>query len=154
MAAVVALFTCPNQGQPMQQCMSVEARAGYGLVGDRYATDQGAFSQARRTVRHVSLIAAEAMAEANQELLKQFLPEETRRNILTQGVDLNSLVGKMFTVGLVQMRGVELCDPCDRPSKLAGKPGFKHAFDQRGGLRAELLTSGVIAIGDSVTVIG
>lgn len=93
------------------------------------------------------------MAEANNELGTSFSPAETRRNLLTEGVDLNALVGECFMVGAVKMRGVELCDPCARPSNLAGKDGFETAYRKRGGLRAEILTSGVISCGDQVLLL-
>jgi MOSC domain-containing protein YiiM len=46
---------------------------------------------------------------------------------------------------------VKYCDPCNKPGKLVGKEkSFKEAFFDRGGLVAEILTSGVIKIGDSL----
>lgn len=150
MGKVLFIYTCPDKGQPMQAKIQVNAIAGIGLEGDRYALGIGAWSKARVTVRHVSLIAVEAIAAANDELETPFSPWETRRNIVTEGIDLNGLVGKCFTVGGVDMRGVELCDPCARPSKLAGKADFEEAFRERGGLRAEILSSGTISVGDDI----
>lgn len=46
--------------------------------------------------------------------------------------------------------GTELCDPCARPGKLAGKDGFAAAFESLGGLRAEVMTSGEIGVGQSI----
>lgn len=150
---VLALYVSPEKGRAMEVRTSVYALAGIGLEGDRYALGQGAFSDAKRaTVRHVSLISQEAIDEANAMLERPFDRSETRRNIVTQGADLNALVGKEFLVGPVRMRGIELCDPCQRPSKLAGKEGFEKAFPMRGGLRAEILSSGPIAVGDGIIV--
>ncbi|MEH6467949.1 MAG: MOSC domain-containing protein, partial [Porticoccus sp.] len=79
----------------------------------------------------------------------------TRRNILTRGVRLNELVGKEFKIGGVVLRGVELCEPCrslgaalessNLPSKLVIEK-----FLHRGGLRVDVLASGVIEIGQEV----
>jgi MOSC domain-containing protein YiiM len=64
--------------------------------------------------------------------------------------ELNALVGRDFHIGTVLVRGIELCDPCARPSKLSRKAGFKEAFDGRGGLRVEILSEGAIHLGDPV----
>ena len=144
---VTAIFITSDKGLPMQSQDTVHAIAGVGLAGDRYARGTGAYSKSKReTIRHVSLVSEEAIKEANKENGTNFTPRETRRNIVTRGIDLNELVGQEFYVGNVRMRGVELCDPCARPSALSHKPGFEPAFRQRGGLRAEILSDGDIAI--------
>ncbi|MCH7641592.1 sulfurase [Patescibacteria group bacterium] len=148
---VTLIFVSPDKGFPMQSVDEVEAIAGIGLAEDRYAEGKGAYSNSKRkTIRQVSLIELEAIGKANAEYWTAFSPQDTRRNILTSGIDLNSLVGKDFRVGEVKMRGVELCEPCDRPSKLSKKKGFNEAFQGRGGLRAEVLSSGTIYLSDLV----
>ena len=154
MGIVLAIYICSDKGQPMQKLTIVQAIEGIGLADDRYATGSGAYSQSKRiTVRQVSLISQEAIDAANQEFGLDYTPEETRRNILVSGIDLNNLVGKVFSVGKVQMQGIELCEPCDRPSKLSGKANFKTSFENRGGLRAAVLSTGQIHEGDSIVVI-
>jgi hypothetical protein len=110
MASVVSLFISPGIGEPMQTRTSVRALAGRGLEGDRYALGQGSYSKLPRPVaRHVSLIAREAMEAANEELIRcgliPFEPEETRRNIVVEGVDVYELLGQEFLVGAVRLRG-------------------------------------------------
>ncbi len=68
MGRVVGLFVSPGIGQSMKACAEVRALAGRGLDGDRYATGQGSYSQAKRQViRHVSIIEREAIEAANEE---------------------------------------------------------------------------------------
>jgi len=149
---VLQIFIVADAGEPMQEVCEVGAILGKGLEGDRYAdryaSDRGIFSKAREAIRHATLIEIEAIRVANSYLNEAILPEETRRNIVVNNFPLNGLVGKEFTVGQVRMRGVELCTPCNRPSKLADKPGFREAFSGRGGLRVEILSSGSIRVGD------
>ena len=147
---VLAIFVARAAGMPMREIETVLAAEGRGLVPDRYASGGGAFSEARPTIRHVTLIAFEAIREANEKAAQKFEWSETRRNIITEWVDLNSLVGKDFRVGDALLRGVELAEPCERPSQLARKPGFKEAFLNRGGLRAQVLRTGVISKGDLI----
>lgn len=152
MASVVAIFTCRTKGLPMQESVSVKALEGLGLDNDRYALGTGAYPRTDSRPRDVSLISLEAIREANRVSGTSFTMAETRRNIITTDIDLNQLVGKEFWVGDVKMYGVEPCDPCPRPGKLAGKGGtaFKTAFTQRGGLRAKILTNGIITVGDPI----
>src|SRR5581483_7520262 len=116
------------------------------LEGDRYATRTGSYSASpRKVVRHLSLIARDAIDAANRDLSAPFDARETRRNIVVEGISaeqMNALVGRTFRLGEALLRGVEKCDPCDRPSNLTRKPGFRAAFAERGGLRAEIVEGG------------
>src|SRR3989338_11211477 len=140
---VAHIFISSNEGEPMQELQTVKAVEQLGLEGDRYAGERGAWSKSKRKViRQVSLIEQEAIDRAGASLEIPFLSKETRRNIVVSDFPLNDLIGKEFSVGNVRMRGVELCDPCKRPSKLVGKHGFEESFAGYGGLRAEILTTG------------
>jgi MOSC domain-containing protein YiiM len=155
MAKVVGLYTCAEAGEPMQAQADVHALARCGFAGDRYAANRGFFSKTtRQVIRHVSLIAHEAIDEANRELSRRgmlpFNPRETRRNVVTEGIDVNALVGWEFKIGEVRMRGIEPTRPCHRTSVLANKKGFAEMFSNRGGIRAEVLSDGIISVGDIV----
>jgi MOSC domain-containing protein YiiM len=154
MSNVVGLNTCASAGQLMEAQTQARALAGSGFAGDRYATNQGTFSRSQ-ILRHVSLIAREAIEEANRDLVERGLApfgvHETRRNIITEGVDVNALLGREFRVGDVRMRGTEPTRPCHRPSALVQKTGFAEAFATRGGVRAEVLSNGIISVGDLIT---
>ena len=74
-------------------------------------------------------------------------PAESRRNIATRGVRLNELVGDRFCVGDVLCEGVRLCEPCLYLVEVTGKPVLGPLI-RKGGLRAHILTDGVIGEGD------
>jgi MOSC domain-containing protein YiiM len=155
MGSVVGLFISPGPGERMQARAVVRALAGQGLEGDRYAIGAGSYSRAARQVaRHVSLIGREAMEAANEELngrgLVPFEPHETRRNIVVEGVDVYALLGRRFHIGTVRLRGSGPTRPCHVPSAAAGKAGFKEAYDDRGGILAEILSDGLISIGNAL----
>lgn len=157
-AQVSALFWCAGAGQAMQEAPQLRVLAGQGLEGDRYATGQGAYSATQPPkIRHLSLITEEGINTANdwQEAagLPAFSMAQTRRNVLLRGLSaqgLNALVGQRFWVGEVECYGIELCTPCPRPSELSGQPGFQEAFEGRGGLRAQVLGSGWLRLGDAL----
>ena len=145
------LFIARHAGEVMQPVAEVSLRAGVGIHGDRYGEGVGRFTHSKRkTIRQISLISLEAFEEANSEAEAPFTLGETRRNIVTTGVELNCLVDMVFWIGPVALRGVELCTPCAVPSTLSGKPGFLTAFKDRGGLRAEVLEDGIIRVSDEV----
>lgn len=151
---VEAIATAPDGAAPVERRETVEAEAGRGLVGDRYYIGNSSAHRKGRTIgpgRHVTLIEAEDVDAASSEIASATDPTAIRRNIVTRGVPLNHLVGREFTVGPVRMRGVELCEPCNHMERLVGKPGIRKALVHRGGLNAELLTSGTIRVGDAVT---
>jgi MOSC domain-containing protein YiiM len=78
---------------------------------------------------------------------------ESRRNVVTRGIDLNALVGREFTIGSVHALGQRLCEPCVHLQRLT-KPGVVAGFVHQGGLRADILTEGEIRVGDIITAIG
>src|SRR5262245_46150369 len=129
MARVVGLFVSPAIGERMQACATVRALAGQGLEGDRYALGRGSYSKAtRRVARHVSLIGREDIDAANKELsrrgLAPFESDETRRNVVVEGIDVYALLGQEFRIGVVRLRGSDPTRPCHVPSAAAGKTGF------------------------------
>lgn len=152
MGYISMIFIASAAGEPMKRVeLPINVIEGVGLKGDRYAEKSGAFSKAKREViRHVTFIENETIEAVRRDYgLDQLLPEHTRRNIVTVGVPLNHLVGQVFEIGYASFVGVELCEPCKRPGALSGnddiKEKFELAFKHRGGLRAEVLNSGIIA---------
>lgn len=142
---VVAISIAHVAGQPLERVEEVVALEGQGLQGDRYGRGEGSFNKGRQGHRQVTFINAMFFRGTT------FAYEESRRNIATEQVELMDLIGKRFEIGEVVFRGVKYCDPCARPSKLAGKTEvFREAFFDRGGLVAEVLKSGLIKVGFAV----
>lgn len=149
MGSVVGIFVAPRGEATVEPRDEVMAVAGRGLEGDRYFEGTGTYSQTPGTGRHVTLIESEALDAAAKEYGVDLPPGASRRNIVTEGIALNHLVGKEFIVGGVRLRGMRLCEPCAHLSKLTGKPVVK-ALIHRAGLRADILEGGPIHVGDAV----
>ena len=124
----------------------VEALAGRGLRGDRYFADA---PREQGEGRDITLIQAEALEGLHEEHGIELSGAESRRNVLTRGIDLNALVGRRFTVGQAECVGVELCEPCNHLQKMT-QPGVLRGLVHRGGLRADVVRGGRIAVGDAV----
>lgn len=159
--AIAAIFISPQAGAPMQSVEQIEVAADVGLEGDRYALGIGAYSRIEPVkVRHATFISLHGIEEANALLagqgLSPFMPVATRRNFLLDGITaegLNALTGRRFSVAGVEFEGLELATPCPRPSWLLKRGDiFKRVFEDRGGLRAQVLGSGQVRIGDVLVV--
>jgi MOSC domain-containing protein YiiM len=147
---LVAIYVAPEAGAPMQSVDAVRAVAGRGLEGDRYFDARGSFSRWPGPHREVSLIAEEglaAMAEATGATLP---PAQSRRNLLTRGVALETLIGEEFLVGDVRLRGIRRCQPCKYLARLTETPEVLPGLVGRGGLRARILDGGTVCVGDAI----
>lgn len=152
---VCGIYTAPAEGAPMVGHDTIEAFAGKGLSGDRYAIEAGTYSGLRLedAQRAVTLIERESLDHLEQEHGIVLDPIQTRRNLLVEGVALNDLIGVEFTVGGVPLRGVDLAHPCSYLQDLT-QDGVLRGLQDRGGLRCEILADGVISVGDPVTIPG
>ena len=128
----------PAGANPVLEVREVRCVAGRGIEGDRF------FDREAGHKGQISFFADEVY----QCLCEQFgiwdKPASVfRRNVITGGVDLNKLVGQEFEVQGVRFLGTEECRPCHWMN-LAFCPGAEAALRGRGGLRARILTSGVL----------
>jgi MOSC domain-containing protein YiiM len=142
---VESIFLATARGEPRTPVECATAVAGQGLLGDRYL---GAPPTRFAAVCEVTLVEAEAV-EGVRATGRDFSGADTRRNIVTRGVDLNALVGQVFRIGNVVLRGVERCDPCIRLQRFTYR-GVMRDLADRGGLRATILEGGEIRVGDAV----
>ena len=122
---------------------------GVGLEGDRYALKQGTFYKPEPDFE-LTLIEAEAIEALRREYDVELAAGDVRRNIVTRDVPLNHLVGREFVIGDVRIRGIRLCEPCDHLQQVTGKQLIKGLL-HRGGLRAQILTKGMIRVGDTIS---
>lgn len=92
----------------------------------------------------ITFFASEVFAKVCQQLgAAEKSPGVTRRNVITRGADLNSLVGRRFYLQGIEFEGVAECSPCHWMNQ-AIAPGAEAALHGRGGLRARILTDGVL----------
>jgi MOSC domain-containing protein YiiM len=151
---LLGIFIAPRESAPIESVHEVEVVAGQGLQGDRYARSAGTFSKggATKPDQEVTLIESEALAAMASDYNIDLPPAEARRNLLTRGVPLNHLVSREFLVGTVRLRGLRLCEPCKHLEKLT-QDGVRSALVHRGGLRAQVLSGGMLRIGDAIVLV-
>ncbi|HAM73349.1 MAG TPA: sulfurase [Verrucomicrobiales bacterium] len=144
----ILIFAAP--GSPAEHRTRTRAIPGRGLEGDRYFLGSGTFSPTpQKPDFELTLIQEEHVADFARATGIPFTAEEARRNLVTRGIDLNSLVGREFMIGPVRARGHRLCEPCNHLAKLT-RPEVLRGLLHKGGLRAQILTEGEISLGDSL----
>ena len=114
---VEAICVAAAAGEPVHQLQAVRAIAGRGLEGDRHVTGRGTFPSGPPGSA-LTMIEAEVCESFEPPLT----PHQHRRNVVTLGIDLNGLVGRNFTIGVLQCRGMRLCEPCTVVQRYAARP--------------------------------
>jgi hypothetical protein len=141
-----AILVAGSAGEPTRSLERVRALADRGLEGDRHVEGRGTFPSGLPGSA-LTLIEAEVCESFDPPLG----PDEHRRNLVTRGIDLNALVGAEFMVGTLRCRGMRLCEPCTVADGYASRPILR-ALVHRGGLRADILQDGEVALGDVIRV--
>lgn len=143
---VLEIWLTGAAAQPMRRVAEVEAVAGLGLTGDRYALGGGTWAQYPDLEKQVTLIDRDDVAAVAAETGSDLTAGDTRRNLVTTGVDLPALVGQWFTVGDVLLFGMKRCPPCTHLERLTGVRLVK-AMVHRGGINAAVFAGGRVSEG-------
>lgn len=147
---ILSIYIRPEPNQAILEKEQVLAVPGRGLQGDYYFSNTS--NKKGDPGNELTLIESEVFRAIEVEHKISLSPGESRRNLVTEGVSLNDLVGKTFRIGEVTLKGIRLCEPCSHLAKLTQKE-ILPALVHRGGLRAQILTEGIIRIGDPVFIL-
>ena len=125
---------------PIVEVTEVRCLAGRGLEGDRYLDFKADYKG------QITFFASEVYEDLCATLgVWDRPPSSFRRNVITSGVDLNTLIGREFTIQGVRFLGTQECAPCYWQDG-AFSPGAEEALKGRGGLRAKILSDGVLRV--------
>jgi hypothetical protein len=127
----------------IQRLREVECVAGMGLRGDRYFGYKPDFKG------QVTFLDAGLVQAVRDRFSKPDLSSSVfRRNLVVRGVDLGEWVGRRFCFQGIEFEGSEECKPCYwmDAAVAPGAEVFLKA-DHRGGLRARILSDGVLRVG-------
>jgi len=152
---VIGIYVSEVKTAPMRSLSVATAIPDKGFEGDRYAVGAGSFTPRSDRLRgyDITLIESEVLDRLTLADGTRLAPEESRRNLVTRGIDLNALVGREFRIGPVRAFGQRLCEPCVHLQRLT-RPGVVAGLVHRGGLRADLLSGGEIRVGDRIEAAG
>jgi len=132
----------PDRAAPMLCPPALELRPLEGVVGDRYRSHRGS--------RQVTLIQAEHIDVVADLLgLHELPPQQLRRNIVVRGVNLLALLQRDFQLGSATLTATGRCQPCSKMERVLGFGGY-NAMRGHGGITANVLTGGIVRIGDQL----
>jgi MOSC domain-containing protein YiiM len=134
-----------HHGQPpgteaMIEVPELRCLAGRGIEGDRFLDFKPDYKG------QITFFADEIYQDLCSRLdVWDKPPSVFRRNVITSGVDLNTLVAQEFEMQGVRFLGTAECSPCHWQDG-AFAPGTEEALQNHGGLRAKILTDGVLRV--------
>ena len=140
--------------EPLHYVESAEAVKGRGLRGDRYFYGKGTFNktQLAQHVREISILPYETLEECNSRIESSLDFPDLRRNLVIKHFDAKLLEEKEFQIGSATFCLVRTCPPCGYLSRLLGEDmmtGLKYI----GGYRASIIQSGMLHVGDEITLL-
>ena len=144
MGKVLKIGIVKNKGENVKSVNQIEAIKGKGLNNDRH------FKENNNKECQITLIEIENINNYNKISNTKIPSIDFRRNIITEGVNLNVLLNKDFFIGNVKVRAHDLCRPCKHLQEILKQKNIIKEFLHKGGLRCEILSSGTIFLNDSI----
>jgi len=144
MGKVLELGISKNKGDKIVNVNDVEAIKGKGLVGEKH------FKEDNEKRCQITLIEIENINHYNKITRTTFPAINFLRNIVTEGIRLNVLVGKEFFIGKVKVRAHDLCRPCKNLQEFLQQKNTVKELLYTGGLRCEILSNGKICVDDQI----
>tara|TARA_B100001996_G_C18457802_1_gene514862 strand:+ start:159 stop:599 length:441 start_codon:yes stop_codon:yes gene_type:complete len=146
MSKVIKLGISNSHNKKIKEVKSIEVLANKGVIGDRHFRDYNdPFCQ-------LTLIESENIDFYNLKYGLNIPYVEFRRNIVTEGIRLNDLIGKKLRIGNVEVEAVDLCRPCRHLTEILCQDNILKEFLRKGGLRCQILSSSTIKIGDEIII--
>ena len=146
MSKVIKLGISNSNNKKIKEVESIEVLTNKGVVGDRH------FSDYNDPFCQLTLIESENIDFYNLKYGLNIPYVEFRRNIVTEGIRLNELIGKKLRIGNVEVEAVDLCRPCRHLTEILCQDNILKEFLRKGGLRCQILSSSIIKIGDEIII--
>jgi MOSC domain-containing protein YiiM len=151
---LTAIYVSLSAGEPMQSVSSVEAIAGKGLSGDRYAEQKGYYKSVDScevtmiTQAEIDRACHRASVTINQQLARG----GHRRNLVIAGIGMRQLHNARFSIGEVVLRYLKPRPPCAYIDRVSGA-GMCKALGKHSGACIEVVRSGLLRVGEQVIVL-
>ena len=144
---VFKIGVCKKNSQKIDETSEIEVLSKKGILGDRHFHDH------KDHKGQITLIEKENIDYYNNKYKSNISYTDFRRNIVTEGIELNSLLKKEIEIGTTKILPYELCKPCLHLEQMVSGKGIIKEFLRRGGLRCEVLVSGKVKIGDKIKIL-
>ena len=147
MSKILKIGITNSNNRKIEEVSSIKVLANKGIVGDRH------FKEFNDPYCQLSLIESENIDYYNVKYGLNIRYVDFRRNIVTQGISLNDLIGKKLLIGKVEVEVIDLCRPCRHLTEILNQKNILKEFMRRGGIRCEILSSAQINIEDEIRVL-
>tara|TARA_Y100001970_G_C13679648_1_gene577058 strand:- start:101 stop:541 length:441 start_codon:yes stop_codon:yes gene_type:complete len=144
MAKVIHIAISETFKSKMKSVNSAESVAGKGIINDRH------FKENNEKKSQITLIEIESINHYNKIAGTSISPINFRRNIITEGVKLNALLGTTFLIGKIKVKAHDLCRPCKYLQETLDQKKLVKELWNMGGLRCEIINSGTIFVNDEI----
>jgi len=144
MGKVVEIGITDKKGSQIKKVGSVDVFKGKGLLNDRK------FRENNPKESQITLIEIENINHFNKISKTNIEAIDFRRNIITENIRLNELVGKEFFIGKVKLKAHDLCRPCKYLQEKLNQNNFVKELLHTAGIRCEIMTDGKINVGDGI----
>ena len=118
-----------------------------GIINDRY------YENFKKKYEQVTLIESEKISNFNKNIKRKFNYKDFRRNIITTGIDLNKMINEKIQINNVVLKIHQLCQPCRYLQNKLSVDNLVKLLTNKGGVRAEIVQSGIISTFDEIKVI-
>ena len=144
---VFKIGICKKNSQRIDEINEIEVLSQKGILGDRH------FHEHNNHKGQITLIEKENIDYYNNKYKTKISYIDFRRNIITEGIELNSLIQKQIKIGDIKILPYELCRPCSHLEQMVNSKDIIKEFLKKGGLRCEVLVSGKVKIGDEIRIL-
>ena len=118
-----------------------------GIVNDRY------YKNFKKKYEQVTLVESEMIINFNNNIKSKFNYKDFRRNIITTGIDLNKMINKKIQINNVVLKIHQLCQPCRYLQNKLNVDNLVKLLTNNGGVRAEIVQSGIISTFDEIKIV-
>ena len=118
-----------------------------GIINDRY------YKNFKKKYEQVTLIESEKISDFNNNIKRKFNYKDFRRNIITTGINLNKMINKKIQINNVVLKIHQLCQPCRYLQNKLSVDNLVKLLTNNGGVRAEIVQSGIISTFDEIKII-
>ena len=120
---------------------------GKGIVNDRY------YGNCKKKQEQVTLINLEEIDNFNNQIKQNIDVKNFRRNIIVSQINLNELINKTIRINEVTLKIHEICQPCKYLQDRLKIPNLVKMLVNKSGVRAEILSSGILSVGDIIKIL-
>ena len=147
MSKILKIGITNSNNRKIEEVSCIKVLANKGIVGDRH------FKEFNDPYCQLSLIESENIDYYNIKYGLNIRYVDFRRNIVTQGISLNDLIGKKLLIGKAEVEVIDLCRPCRHLTEMLDQKNILKEFMRRGGIRCEILSSAQINIEDEIKIL-